>query len=105
MLQDKLYDLLIIGTGPAALSAAMTARVRELSVATIGAGDNQFVRAHMIENYPGLPHISGVELWRKFSYQAADLGAEHIEDWVSEVVAMDDHFDVLGKMRYIGQKL
>ncbi len=70
-------DLLIIGGGPAALSCAITARKRNLSCTVVSAGDESgwLARADRLDNYPGLPHVSGRELLRIFRAQAEELGA------------------------------
>ena len=57
------YDIAIIGTGPAGISAAITAKVRNKKVLLIGSASvsDKVAKAHMIQNYPGLPEISGAE--------------------------------------------
>ena len=70
-------DLLIIGSGPAAWSCALTARQRNLSV-TVAAANSAtgwLQKAERIDNYPGLPQVSGQELLRIFRHQAEDAGA------------------------------
>lgn len=70
-------DLLIIGSGPAAWSCALTARQRGLNV-TVAAAESEtgwLRKAERIDNYPGLPEVSGKELLRIFRSQAQAAGA------------------------------
>lgn len=69
-------DMLIIGSGPAAWSCAITARQRDLSVVVAAAVSETswLQRAEQIDNYPGLPGVSGRELLRVFRQQAVDAG-------------------------------
>lgn len=57
-------DIAIIGTGPAGVSAAITAKVRNKSVLLIGSRElsEKMSKAHQILNYPGLPEVSGADL-------------------------------------------
>ena len=70
-------DLLIIGSGPAAWSCALTARQRNLSVTVAAAQSavNWLQRAEHIDNYPGMPAVSGQEMLRIFRRQAEEAGA------------------------------
>ena len=65
---EQRYDIAIIGTGPAGISAAITATARNKSVLLLGsAGSSGKVsKAHQIRNYPGLPEISGDALAEHF---------------------------------------
>ena len=58
------YDIAIVGTGPAGVSAALTAKNRNKSILLIGRKDlsNKVIKSHKILNYPGLPDITGEEL-------------------------------------------
>lgn len=72
------YDLLVIGAGPAGLTAAIHARARNQSVLVVS---NQptaspLCKAPQMDNYPGLPHITGLELVERLVNQAVELGAE-----------------------------
>ncbi len=90
-------DLLIIGSGPAAWSCALTARQRDLSVtvaaATSAAGWLQ--RAERIDNYPGLPQVSGKELLRIFRQQAEDAGAVVMPQLARQIMPMGDGYMTL----------
>ena len=57
-------DIAIIGTGPAGVSAAITARVRGKQVLLFGSKvlSSKMTKAHTIRNYPGLPDIDGADL-------------------------------------------
>lgn len=83
-------DLLIIGSGPAAWSCAMTARKRDLSVVVAAAASSAswLWRTDRIDNYPGMPAVSGRELLRMFRAQAEELGARVIEATARQVQPM-----------------
>ncbi len=71
-------DILIIGGGPAGLTAAIYAARAGRTVVvcereTLG---GQITQSHQVDNYPGLPRISGMELSDAFCAQAMDAGAE-----------------------------
>lgn len=72
-----MYDVIIIGGGPAGLTAGIYATRRSLKtlILTTDIG-GQASKAYDIENYPGLPTVSGVELSKKMFNQAKYFGAE-----------------------------
>lgn len=72
------YDLLVIGGGPAGLTAAIHARTRSKSVLVITnePTTSPLCKAAEMENYPALPHISGAELIERLLNQAKEMGAE-----------------------------
>ena len=90
-------DLLIIGSGPAAWSCALTARQRNLSVIVAGAqaSTGWLYKAERIDNYPGMPEVSGVELLRVFQQQAESLGATFHHGVARQVQPMGDEFMTL----------
>jgi thioredoxin reductase (NADPH) len=81
-------DLIIIGSGPAALSAAIYAGRANLSPLLIGGRDigGRMALSESVENYPGFPEGSGLELAQLMQQQAERFGAEILID---EAVSVD----------------
>ena len=90
------YDIAVIGSGPAGVSAAITATVRGKRVLLLGNRDlsQKMRKAHAVLNYPGLPNVSGNELADAFSRHIADMGIAVTEKRISAVYAMGDYFAV-----------
>jgi thioredoxin reductase (NADPH) len=83
---DKKYDLIIVGAGPAGLSAAIYAARYSLKCVVIGeASGNSAAKAPFIDNYPGFTAISGAELISKFQEQVGALGVEIRDEQIKEV--------------------
>lgn len=83
-----MYDVIIIGAGPAGLSAAiyaMRARLDMLVLEQAGPG-GQVLTTYEVDNYPALPGISGYDLGTKMKEHAAKLGAKIISEEVREIV-------------------
>ncbi|MDA3802729.1 MAG: FAD-dependent oxidoreductase [Patescibacteria group bacterium] len=86
-----MYDLIIIGLGPAALTAAIYAGRREMSVLVIGKElGGQLVWADVIENYPGAPEIKSFELVNNMRKQAEDAGAKIKSDEINLINKKED---------------
>jgi thioredoxin reductase (NADPH) len=76
-MEDKLFDLAIVGAGAAGLSASIFASRYQLSNIVIGElWGGEIANASLIENYPGFDTITGAELTSKIVSQAQKLGAE-----------------------------
>jgi thioredoxin reductase (NADPH) len=88
----KKYDVIIIGGGPAGLSAGIyTARARLKSLLIEkGAIGGQIINAELVENYPGFKDgISGIDLTQAMSQQAEKFGLETLYDEVSGIEVKD----------------
>jgi len=75
-----MYDIIIIGAGPAGLTAAIYARRASKSVLVLEALSygGQIINTPDIENYPAVPHVSGFDFATKVYQQAEALGAEFV---------------------------
>lgn len=85
---DKIYDMLIIGNGPAGLAAAIYAVRAGLNSAVIAESPvdgGQITTTYEVDNYPGLPGIGGMELGMKFREHADKLGVKFIDGHVNEL--------------------
>ncbi len=91
-----MYDIAVIGGGPAGLSAAITARSRDKQVIVVSNDFHQsyLAKAEVIENYPGMPHISGVEMLEIMHVQAQDLGVTFLQERVASILPWEDHFSL-----------
>ena len=83
-----MYDIIVIGAGPAGLTAALYARRAGKSVLVIEKSTfgGQVTFSPKIENYPGFSEISGNELADKMLDQALSLGAEVEMDEVTGII-------------------
>ncbi len=88
------YDIAIIGTGPAGVSAALTAKNRNKSILLLGSRQmsEKVAKAHEIRNYPGLPFVKGEELAAAFRDQLDRMEIPVTETRIGAVYAMGDYF-------------
>ncbi len=85
------YDLIIIGSGPAAYSASLYASRYKIDHVIIGAMPGGTASsAHRICNFPGFKKITGLELMMKMREQVLEYGVGEIMDKVTGVVKNDD---------------
>ena len=88
-----MYDTIIIGSGPAGMTAALYAARSNLKVALLERGipGGQMNNTSDIENYPGYANISGPELAEKMFEPLEKLGVEHLFGYVKKI---EDHGNV-----------
>ena len=93
------YNVAIIGTGPAGLSAAITLKIRNKRILLLGSRDlsPKIEKAHEINNYLGLPKISGAELGKKFLEHLDQMEVEITDDQITAVYAMGAYFSLQSK--------
>lgn len=90
-----MYDILIVGSGPAGLTAAIYAARANLNFAVIEKdymGSGQISITDRVDNYPGLYGIGGYELGEKFREHAEQLGTEFITGEVIDIKKNDNVF-------------
>ena len=85
-----MYDILILGAGPAGLSAAVAARQKNRSVLVISnpIEGNPLYRSERVDNYLGLPGVTGRELLETYVNHAKEMGAEFVTGRVVSAMAM-----------------
>ena len=87
-----MYDVIIIGSGPAGLSAAIYAKRAALDTLVIEKSPlsgGQILNTYEVDNYPGLPKISGMELGQKMREHANQQQVTFVTESVKEI-AVDD---------------
>lgn len=89
-----MYDLIIIGAGPAGLTAAIYAKRAMLNALLIEKnymGGGQIINTYEVDNYPGFPGINGFDLGMKFNEHADKFEIEKVS---SDVVSLDVTSDI-----------
>jgi len=100
-----MYDTIIIGSGPAGMTAAIYAVRREMKTLLIGKEiGGQIILANEIENYPGFQRIKSFELIQKIKDQAVSFGTELINEEVIKIEKQNNIFSVhTNKQTYQGK--
>ncbi|WP_078579186.1 thioredoxin-disulfide reductase [Salipaludibacillus agaradhaerens] len=88
MSEEKIYDVIIIGAGPAGMTAAVYTSRANLSTAMLERGmpGGQMANTEDVENYPGYDHILGPDLSTKMFEHAKKFGAEYVYGDVKEII-------------------
>ena len=102
------YDIVIVGSGPAGLTAAIYASRANKNVLVIEkeAFGGMITHSPKVENYPGLGVISGLDLADKFVAQAMDLGVNFEFDEVKDISKDAHEFKVVGQHKeYVAKSI
>ena len=92
MTESREYDLIVIGAGPAGMTAAMYAGRSMLRTVVLekGISGGELLNTEIIEDYPGFEHIEGWDLAQKFENHAKKFGAEFIQENILTLEKMPD---------------
>ncbi len=86
-----MYDVAVIGSGPAGITAAIYAKRRNLSTLVISKGNGALEKAKKIDNYYGFANgVSGKKLYENGLNQAVNLGVEIVQDEVINIELKDN---------------
>lgn len=101
-----LYDCVIIGTGPAGISAALNLKIHNKNFLLFGskALSERIARAERISNYPGFYNISGKDLRDSFKSQLDSMEIEITEGVVNSVMPMGGSYAILAGSEFYEAK-
>lgn len=101
------YDIIVLGSGPAGLAAAVGARGRNKSVLVIGNRwqDSPLAKAERIDNYLGMPGRTGSQMLEEFHNHAVQMGVEFVEGRVISLMAWEGVMVSVGPEIYQGKAL
>ncbi len=105
-MQNEFYDITILGCGPAGLSAAINATIRNKKVLIIGAEicSPPLHKAQKIDNYLGIPGVRGEELLDRFMEHALDMGIEIISTKAEAINEAEGVYNILVKGELVKSK-
>lgn len=91
------FDIAIIGSGPAGISAAINAKVRNKSIVVFGHKEmsTKLTKAHEINNYLGFYHKTGEEMKNIFLEHAGQMGVKITEARVTNIYEMGGYYSIL----------
>ena len=97
------YDIAIVGSGPAGLSAAINAKIRNKNFIILGNKNlsSKVTKAPKVNNYLGLPGIDGNQLKDHFQNHLDQMGIEITEKKINNIYAMGDYFALMANEEMI----
>lgn len=102
-----MYDVIVIGGGPAGLSAAVQLRQRNRTVLVVSNSvqSNPLWKAERIDNYLGLKGLTGAEMLERFQKHAEDMGVEFLTGKVLSAMAFEGWMLTVGAQVYQARAL
>ncbi|KZL92658.1 NAD(P)/FAD-dependent oxidoreductase [Clostridium magnum] len=91
------YDIAIVGSGPAGLSASINAKIRNKNIIIFGSKDlsNKVTKAPKINNYLGLPNITGEQLKESFVKHIQAMDIDITVERINNIYAMGEYFALM----------
>ena len=101
------YDIIVLGSGPAGLAAATAARGRNKSVLVIGNRwqESPLAKAERVDNYLGLPGLTGAEMLETFYRHAEGMGVEFVVGKAISLMVWNGFMVTVGSQVYEGKAL
>lgn len=101
------YDIIVLGSGPAGLAAAVGARGRNKSVLVIGNRwqDSPLAKAERVDNYLGMPGLTGAQMLEEFHSHAVQMGVEFVEGKAISMMAWEGFMVTVGAEVYQSKAL
>lgn len=88
------YDLIVVGKGPAGISAALNAAIRKNKTLIIGKDSKSLTKSPSIKNYLGFSDIKGSDLNKRFLEQVKSYDIDLMDEKIKSVYAMGDYFAI-----------
>lgn len=94
---NNVYDIAIIGSGPAGLSAAINAKIRNKHIIIFGSkeGSQKLIKAPKINNYLGFYNVTGMELKNHFENHLNSMDIKITEKRINAIYSMGDFFTLM----------
>lgn len=94
---DDRYDIAIIGSGPAGLSAALNAQIRKKKFIIFGNDDfsGKLIKAQKINNYLGFYNMSGLEIKKYFENHIKSMNINIINERINNIYSMGEYFALM----------
>ena len=94
---NERYDIAIIGSGPAGISAALNAQIRKKKFIVFGSPDfsSKLIKAQKINNYLGFYGMSGAEIKEQFENHIKSMGIEITNERINNIYSMGDYFALM----------